>query len=271
MKCIPAQSFGRNGNPYYVDHGLKGHTGLDVVCGYGSDIHADYDMQVYKIFTKESHGSDGFTGIFALYDDGLQSFEWCIGHCKNVNVKIGDKVTTGDLIGTEGNFGLVWSGNQQITFAMSSAGDTRGYHRHYQMRPYKKVKRTSWGNQYLSTTTGIYLDSDNNYYEIINFNNGYNGCIDFSQKLFQRNLTVGMSGYDVLVLQRIFKKEQLFTVEPTGFFGPVTLAAAVKYQKAHSIAPTYGYVGPITRTLLETNIVKPLAEAAIEWQLLHLR
>ena len=252
-----------NWNPYYISHGLKGHGGWDWCCGYSSPIHSDYDFTVYKTFSKEYPGTDGFTGIFGIYDDGIQCFEWCVGHCSKVNVQVGSKVTTGDVIGEEGNFGIVYSGNQRITFQMAVNGDERGSHRHYQLRPVRKVKKTSWGGQYLYTVNGIHLDDSNNYYEIFNYNNGYNGCVDFLKPLFNRNLTVGMSGYDVWVLQRVFAKEGLFTVEPTGYFGPITLLAAQKFQKKHGIAPTLGYVGPITRTFLNTNyVVPPRSEGA---------
>jgi len=72
--------------------------------------------------------------------------------------------------------------------------------------------------------------------------------------LFPRNLSQGMSGTDVQSLQQLLNGFG-FTVATSGagsvgkettFFGPATTAAVIKYQKANSISPTAGFVGPLT-------------------------
>lgn len=61
---------------------------------------------------------------------------------------------------------------------------------------------------------------------------------------FTRDLTVGSSGADVTALQTAIG------VSPaTGYFGSITKAAVVAYQKAHGISAT-GYVGPLTKASL---------------------
>ncbi|HEU0080405.1 MAG TPA: peptidoglycan-binding domain-containing protein [Candidatus Paceibacterota bacterium] len=61
---------------------------------------------------------------------------------------------------------------------------------------------------------------------------------------FSKDLTVGSSGADVTALQNAIG------VSPaTGYFGSITKAAVVSWQKAHGV-PATGYVGPLTRAAL---------------------
>ena len=151
----------------------------------------------------------------------------------------------GDQVATEANHGPVWYGSLQITKAMQDAGDKRGSHRHYQKRPVIKVPKTGSGT-YLNAY-GYYKDAQGNYYQIYAPGNGYNGCVDWSAPLFNRNLFVGTSGYDVLLLQRALVLEGCGSFTPTGNFGPLTLAAVIKYQIKHGITPNAGFVGAIIR------------------------
>lgn len=251
-KCGVAQGFGANANPSYAGAGLKGHTGIDSSCGFGAPIHAPFNMLVYKVLTVDSPARDGsgFTGVFGIVDDGLEMFEFMIGHC-NPSVQIGDQVKKGDVIGTEANHGTVYSGGQQITLAMQKAGDQRGHHRHNQKRPVMKVQHTQPGQFYLDcysdSPAGTLFCTANNYYQIWNYLNGYNGCIDPSISVFQRNLQFGMSGYDVYVLQNVLAKEGLATYAPTGYFGNLTKNSMVALQDKLGIQPDAGLFGPITR------------------------
>ena len=76
--------------------------------------------------------------------------------------------------------------------------------------------------------------------------------------LLTRDLEQGMSGADVRTLQVLLNSKG-FMVAGTGsgspgnetiYFGPATKAAVIKFQIAHSISPTAGYVGPLTRAAL---------------------
>lgn len=247
--CIEAQRFAGNSVSYYKDHGLTGHTGIDVVCGYGHEILSPYDGYVYKVMTQEHPAWDGsgYTAVCMIVDDGVELFEYQAGHC-NPTVTEGTYVKKGDVIGTEANHGLVWSVGVQITYAMQKAGDTRGSHTHHQKRPVIKVKKN---NGYLLTvynTGDPFKDKEGYSYEY-----GYDallGCVDPLKPVLYRDIWFGMSGYDVACLQRIFKKEGLADYDATGYFGIKTLVSAIKFQEKYNIKPTYGYVGPITRSLL---------------------
>lgn len=72
------------------------------------------------------------------------------------------------------------------------------------------------------------------------------------QFLFTRNLYLGMRGNDVLELQKRLVLEGVATYNPTGYFGLLTRASVVMYQKKHNITPAFGFVGSITRNHLNT-------------------
>jgi hypothetical protein len=250
MQCSEGQPFAANFNPSYKADQLAGHTGQDWACGFGAPIHSRYDGIVYKVLTKQNPSNDGsgFTGVFMIVDNGIECFEWLVGHC-DPTVTVGTHVKAGDIIGTEANHGLVYSGNIQITLAMQGAGDQRGHHRHYQKRPVMKVQHTDTAHVYLDSRSDnppgeIYRDTDGNYYQIFDYPNGFHGCIDPTQPVFHRDLYVGLSGYDVFVLQRFLAS---FTSSPTGFFGSITEQAVAQYQAKTKIEPAVGYFGPITR------------------------
>src|SRR3989338_5010158 len=66
--------------------------------------------------------------------------------------------------------------------------------------------------------------------------------------LFTRDLKFDMVGADVRALQ------QIFGVKETGYFGPLTEAALIEYQKLHNIVPTSGYFGPVTRAIMNNKL-----------------
>jgi len=68
---------------------------------------------------------------------------------------------------------------------------------------------------------------------------------------FAKNLTVGSRGDDVKQLQSILiAGGYLKLATPTDWFGPMTKAAVIAWQKAVGITPTSGYVGPLSRAKL---------------------
>lgn len=261
--CYEAQGFAQNYNPAYHAGGLLGHTGVDVHCGWGSPIYSIVAGEVISTFAVERPASDGFTAIFILVKTPLEYFEWCIGHVSEINVKIGDQVKVGDLIGKEGNYGTVYSGNRLITLAEQRAGNHEGAHRHYQKRPVVRVTRPqsfkvgeSYLQQVLTYDTHveahIYTDAEGMMYRIYDYQNGYNGCVDWAAPLFNRNLRVGMSGYDVYLLQKACVLGGFASYTPTGFFGLQTFAGVVKLQSSVGL-PTTGFVGQMTRAKLNAT------------------
>lgn len=67
--------------------------------------------------------------------------------------------------------------------------------------------------------------------------------------VFSRNLSFNSSGADVLVLQKYLVAQGFLTATPNGHYGPATVAAVKKLQKANGIKQL-GNVGPSTRNFL---------------------
>ncbi len=67
---------------------------------------------------------------------------------------------------------------------------------------------------------------------------------------FAQNLRYGMRNNDVLELQKRLAAEGFFKVNPTGYFGPITLFSLKLYQATNQINPVSGFVGPLTRAAL---------------------
>lgn len=67
-----------------------------------------------------------------------------------------------------------------------------------------------------------------------------------------RSLTLGSAGEDVYQLQQTLSELGLLSVAPTGYFGTLTQAAVVEFQKAHGLEPV-GSLGPKTRQLLASS------------------
>jgi len=248
--CSIQQLFGQNANTSYATSGLRGHPAVDTRCGFGTDVLAKYSGIAYKVLTKNNPSNDGsgFTGVFQIVDDGIECFEWLTGHLDPTISQL-TELQKGDKIGTEANNGTVFSGGIQITLAMQKAGDQRGSHRHYQKRAIMPVKRTSWGKQYLTAQgTGSPYWHDGHYYEIIGYSNGFNACINPLQPVFDRTLTLGSSGYDCFVLQRILARNGYLADEPTGYFGVLTASALTKWQASNGISP-FPIFGPKSRQL----------------------
>ena len=83
---------------------------------------------------------------------------------------------------------------------------------------------------------------------------------------FTHDLHLGMSGTDVTELQKfliasgfdipaITKGSQAY-----GYFGSQTLAAVIAFQKANGITPAAGYVGSLTRAVLNSGVISTTPE-----------
>lgn len=76
--------------------------------------------------------------------------------------------------------------------------------------------------------------------------------------VLSRDLTLGVSGSDVLALQKFLNAHGYIVAQSgagspgseTSYFGPATRSAVARFQAAHSISPAVGYVGPLTRAVL---------------------
>ncbi len=72
--------------------------------------------------------------------------------------------------------------------------------------------------------------------------------IAFAQ--FNTDLHYGSTGSDVSALQEFLKQQGVYSGTTSGNFYSLTLAAVKKFQSAESITPASGYVGPVTRGVI---------------------
>ncbi|MGD0328297.1 MAG: peptidoglycan-binding protein [Minisyncoccia bacterium] len=76
---------------------------------------------------------------------------------------------------------------------------------------------------------------------------------------FTKNLTVGSRGADVTALQQFLTDEGFYSGTISGYFGQLTKAAVIAFQKANNL-PQTGYVGPLTLALLNKGVVPTTPE-----------
>ena len=76
--------------------------------------------------------------------------------------------------------------------------------------------------------------------------------VDITEKyIFNNDLEFGMQNEEVKELQKVLMALGLLKIlEPTGYFGNLTLQAVKDYQTLKLITPVSGYVGPLTRAEL---------------------
>lgn len=67
---------------------------------------------------------------------------------------------------------------------------------------------------------------------------------------FNKNLTIGSFGLDVLNLQNLLEQFGFGDFVPTGYFGKKTQEAVIKFQASNQIMPSYGFFGEKTRGLM---------------------
>lgn len=104
---------------FYKPYGTNGHPGWDLVCGvfpeksYGVQIinplpttarvvSADFESPLAQRGNRVILETDSI-----MYDGRLHIFQVVLAHLKSVEVKVGDRVAPGQLIGRMGNSGLV--------------------------------------------------------------------------------------------------------------------------------------------------------------------
>lgn len=253
------QPFGVNYNNSYTSSGLKGHTGEDYVIHWKAPIRAVVTGEVYSILNEHNPNTDKYRAVFQLVDDGEYSYEVSYGHIDSALCKEGEIVKVGTPIATEGNYGLCFVGGVQVTPSEKANG--KGHHLHFQVRKLIRVKKRKAGKQYIRNSEGLVV-RNGLYYEVLDYMNGYNGCIDatifyttslpYQKPKIDRDLTIGDTGTDVIILQDFLKEKGFFPqkIDSTGYFGKITQNALMDFQKANNIQPALGYFGKITRAFI---------------------
>ena len=177
-----SQKFGENANPLYAGQGLKGHTAYDFAAPWGSPVHACVDGIVYSVMHKGDPDPTQYRAVFQLVQIGDTYYEVSYGHMNDIYVQPGQFVKAGDIIGTVGNTGPVYHNGVAVTKEARLAGSHDGAHLHGpQVRPTRRVKVTAPTDTLLSDGFGTFKDADGYYYAIIDYGNGFNGCVNPEQ------------------------------------------------------------------------------------------
>lgn len=178
MQCKETQGYFGNITSVYSKQGLRSHSGIDIQCGYGTDIECPVNGFVYKVLNDKRPANDGsgFWAVFIITEYKGQLREVCVGHCSEIMVTEGQYVSKGQIIAKEGNRGTVFYNGQQITLAMQKAGNKLGTHRHWQSREIKATSNFKASKVYL-TLDGVYKDDKGQRYEVPNYYNGHNGLL----------------------------------------------------------------------------------------------
>lgn len=191
LKYTLTQGFGSNGTPLYGQQGLLGHPGADLTSFWGDIINSSVDCKVYNILNKKDPDLMKYRAVLTLFQDKGQWYELTYGHMHDIIVSVGDVISAGTPIGTEGNTGEVYYAGSLVTREQKNSGIHWGAHIHYQLRKITRVAQLEniLVNRYLSGSDGNYYKDENGYCLVPDFNNGYNGCVDPVPSLFSPSLT----------------------------------------------------------------------------------
>jgi len=186
------QGFSENANESYAKTGLIGHTTIDWAYEHGEPVpNLARNAFCYSVMNRDNPDPDKYRAVFTLVnaDNGLSDWaEISYGHAHKVLAEVGKTYQVGDILMTAGNSGTVYAKGKLVTKAQKLAGSKAGTHLHGpQVRPVRRVKTVNKKRHYLSDGSGL-LKHDGWYYEIINYENGTNGCI--SPMPFMKELTV---------------------------------------------------------------------------------
>lgn len=240
---IITQGFGANANPSYAGDGLKGHTGIDFVSKYDAPIYAAIKAEVYSIINKDHPDPMKYRAVFQIYDDVDFSYEISYGHCNCIICKEETTYDVGEQLATIGNTGTCYSNGRLVTREEKLGGSQAGHHLHFQVRKLKRVSKRNSKNMYVRNSEG-HLKRNGFFYEVVDYNNGYNGCIDPMPFLrprplyqFTKNLSYKQVDLDVMKLQEVLKDYGTFTGdEITAFYGEETRKAVFAFQLAEKVA-----------------------------------
>jgi len=176
------QKFAENATDLYKKSGLIGHSAIDWAATYGTPQYCVAENSYcYSVMNKDNSNLDKYRAVFSLVEggNGLSDLsEVSYGHCKDIYAEVGKTYQPGDILYSAGNTGDVYAGGLKVSLAKKNAGSTAGTHLHApQVRPVRRVKERSAKKQYLTDANGV-LKYQGYYYEIVDYANGTNGCIN---------------------------------------------------------------------------------------------
>lgn len=181
-KSLISQRFGANANYSYAADGLKGHTSYDWDPKYGTQVsNCVIDGYCYSVLNRDNPDPSKYRAVYLLVETQNGLYEVSYGHFSGIFAKEGKTYQPGDILGLVGNTGTVFSGDHEVSKTERLNGSRAGAHLHGpQIRPVKRVVKKAVGKKYLANSKGTYK-KDGFFFEVINYYNGFNGCISLAQ------------------------------------------------------------------------------------------
>lgn len=180
------QGFGENIANAYAP--LKGHPAHDFNFSWNEEIPFVENSYVYSKINEGNKDPEKYTAVCTIVDTGPETADEIIyGHPNLMPVEVGRTYSVGETVAKAGNKGMVFIFGRRVTKEEKLSGSTAGTHLHIQRRPCKKVSQIKKGKKYLEDSKGKFK-KDGFYYEIVDFQNGYNGCepITFNGKVAKK-------------------------------------------------------------------------------------
>jgi len=166
---------------------LKGHPAHDFAFDWNEEVPFIANSYVYSKLNENNKDPEKYTATCTIVENEFGVDEIIYGHPNLMPVEIGRTYSVGETAALAGNKGMVFSFGRRITKEEKLAGSTAGTHLHLQRRPCIKVTKKTKGKKYLRDAKGDFK-KDGFYYEIKNYNNGYNGCepIEYNGKVAKK-------------------------------------------------------------------------------------
>lgn len=247
------------------DGGAREHEGQDIIAPRGTPVASPTDAVVVRT------GDGSSSGItVTTRNPGGETFIYM--HLDEIaeGVKAGTVLEPGDILGFVGDTGNAKGGVTHVHFEIRDGREATD--------PYPRLERTFTMKERIDGIEAYLKELDRDDREefaelmVTNYRSvfvqaraqgvslpdeiedalGDIAVVDANAAV--RDLTVGMRGDDVVVLQTALidanlgpAAEALAAAGATGYFGPVTQAALAEYQRVKGITPAAGYYGPLTR------------------------
>lgn len=259
------------------DGGARTHQGLDILAPDGTPIASPTDAVVLRIGFGNNSGNHVYTA-----NPGGERLAYF--HLASVasGLAAGTVLKPGDIVGYVGNTGNASGGAAHLHFEIrGESGITN---------PYPRLTRVfSTRERVTVIEKALALQSDKQSYAaflVENFSNTFKAAVAESISLPQEivaalaanpdtavlvqpaptggvpvgDLELGARGGDVTLLQQLLiardagiAAKTLASHGTTGYFGQVTQAALIEYQRSRSISPPSGYYGPVTRAKISAE------------------
>lgn len=255
------------------DGGARKHEGQDMLAPRGTPIASPTDAVVVRT------GNGSSSGItVTTRNPGGETFIYMHLDAIAEGIKAGSVLRPGDILGFVGDTGNAKGGVTHLHFEIRDGREATD--------PYPRLAREftlkeridgveayleeldnddaeEWAEDLVTSWRSVFVQAAASGIELPREITEALGAVVASTGTAStgiRDLTVGMQGDDVTVLQTALiasdsgpAAKALAATGATGYFGVMTQAALAEYQRAKGITPASGYYGPLTRARMASG------------------